>query len=78
MADKERITNPSMGSNELGPETRENRQTGGLSGGTDTQLHMTALDSKKHNYEKEINDNKEMKNKENDEPGFFEVDETDE
>jgi hypothetical protein len=47
MADKERITNPSMGSNELGTETNEERQTGGVSSGTDTQLHLTALGGKK-------------------------------
>lgn len=78
MADKERITNPSMGSNELGAETREDRQTGGLSSGTDTQLELTALGGKKNKQKKKINDNKEINNKENDEPGFFEVDETDE
>ena len=48
MADKERISNPSSGSNELGSETKENRITGGLSAGTDTQLHLTALGGKKH------------------------------
>ena len=48
MADKERISNPSSGSNELGDETKENRITGGLSAGSDTQLHMTALGGKKH------------------------------
>ncbi len=48
MADKERISNPSSGSNELGEETKEKRATGGLSAGTDTQLHLTALGGKKH------------------------------
>jgi hypothetical protein len=48
MADKERITNPSMGSNELGTETNEDRQTGGLSSGTDTQLYLTAKGGKRH------------------------------
>lgn len=47
MADKERISRPSSGSNELGSETKENRITGGLSAGTDTQLHLTALAGKK-------------------------------
>jgi hypothetical protein len=48
MADKERISRPSSGSNELGDETKEDRITGGLSAGTDTQLHLTALGGKKH------------------------------
>ena len=48
MADKERISHPSSGSNELGDETKEDRITGGLSAGTDTQLHLTALGGKKH------------------------------
>ena len=48
MADKERISRPSSGSNELGSETKENRITGGLSAGTDTQLHLAALGGKKH------------------------------
>jgi hypothetical protein len=77
MADKERITDPSMGSNELGTETNEDRATGGLSAGTDTQLHLTALGHKKHPRKKEINDQKE-KNEENADQDFFEVNETDE
>lgn len=52
MADKERISHPSSGSNELGDETKENRITGGLSAGTDTQLHLTALGGKKHKKHK--------------------------
>lgn len=47
MDEKERITNPSMGSNELGTETIEELPTG-VSSGTDTQLHLTALGGKKH------------------------------
>ncbi|MDP4284984.1 MAG: hypothetical protein Q8891_11200 [Bacteroidota bacterium] len=47
MAEKERITNPSMGSNELGTETNEEVPTG-VSTGTDTQLHITALGGNKH------------------------------
>ena len=42
MAEKERITNPSMGSNELGSETPEKRGSG-VSAGTDTQTQMAAL-----------------------------------
>ena len=78
MADKERITNPSMGSNQLGTETNEDRQTGGLSSGTDTQLYLTAKGGKRHSKKNEIKDNKTGKNTENFEPDFFKVDETDE
>ena len=53
MADKERITRPTNGSNELGSETREDRITGGLSAGSDTQLKLTALGGKKHKEGKE-------------------------
>lgn len=52
MPDTERITNPSMGSNELGTETNEPRQTGGLSAGTDTQLNLTAAGNKKNKKRK--------------------------
>ena len=75
MADKERITNPSMGSNELGTETNEERQTGGVSSGTDTQLHLTALGGKKNKKGNKINDNKK---EEKSGPDFLKTDETDE
>lgn len=66
MADKERISQPSSGSNELGSETKEKRITGGLSAGTDTQLHLAALGGKKHKgHKKETEDNlpKDVANK---------------
>ena len=47
MPEKERITNPSMGSNEVGTETREPASTG-VSAGTDTQLQKAALGGKKN------------------------------
>ena len=75
MPDTERITNPSMGSNELGTETNEPRQTGGLSAGTNTQLNLTAAGSKKDKKEKQIEkDKKEIDSQ----AEFFEADETDE
>lgn len=55
MSEKEIITNPSMGSNELGTETDE-EYSSGVSSGTDTQLHLTALGSKKHNKHQKTND----------------------
>ncbi len=63
MAEKERITNPSMGSNELGEETNEEVRTG-VSSGTDTQLELTALGGKKHKTEKTNDDIRKEKNKE--------------
>lgn len=56
MPEKERIVNPSMGSNEVGSETQEEAPTG-VSAGTDTQLQITALGGKKHKHHKgEIDD----------------------
>lgn len=52
MAEKERITNPSMGSNQLGEETTEN-ESAGVSAGTDTQLELTAAGGKKHHKTQE-------------------------
>ncbi|MEO8720628.1 MAG: hypothetical protein ABI297_05440 [Ginsengibacter sp.] len=52
MADKERITNPSMGSNELGTETNDKRQTGVVSAGSNTQLKLAALGGKKDKEKK--------------------------
>jgi hypothetical protein len=55
MAEKERITNPSMGSNELGAETNEEVSTG-ISAGTDTQLKLAALSGRKRKKDKNTND----------------------
>lgn len=63
MAEKERITNPSMGSNKLGEETNE-IESAGVSAGSDTQLMITALGGKKHKRKLDPNDEKEKeKNK---------------
>lgn len=45
MAERERISRPTSGSNEVGEVTEEIRGTGMLAG-TDTQTHIAALDSK--------------------------------
>ena len=75
MPDTERITNPSMGSNELGTETTEPLETGGLTAGTDTQLNLTAAGGKKNKNKKKIDkDKKEIDSQ----AEFFEVEETDE
>ena len=63
MAEKEKITNPSMGSNKLGEATDE-IESSGVSAGTDTQLMITALGGKKHGHKNESKDDKEKeKNK---------------
>lgn len=64
MTEKEIITNPSMGSNELGTETIEERSSG-VSAGTDTQLNLTALGGKKqYSKAKTDDDIRKEKNKE--------------
>ncbi len=63
MAEKEKITNPSMGSNELGEETNE-IESAGVSAGSDAQLMITALGGKKHKRKLAPDDEKEKeKNK---------------
>jgi len=77
MAEKEIITNPSMGSNKLGTETNEERSLG-VSAGSDTQLELTALGGRKHKKEKnKKNDENTERNVSND-PKFLEADQTDE
>jgi hypothetical protein len=58
MAEKEKITNPSMGSNELGEET-DVIESAGVSAGPDTQLMITALGGKKHRRNLDPDDEKE-------------------
>ena len=50
MQDEERITDPSMGSNNLGREIQEDLP--GVYAGSDTQLQITALGGKKHKHKK--------------------------
>ena len=57
MQEEERITNPSMGSNELGSEMHEDLP--GIYAGSDTQLEITALGGKKHKHKKGVNANTE-------------------
>ena len=52
MAEKDRITNPSMGSNELGEETTERRGSG-ISAGTDTLTQMAAISAQRKKEEDE-------------------------
>ncbi len=76
MADAEKITQPSVGSNELGAETNDAHLTSGVSAGTDTQLHLAAKGSKKH--KKNINDDEKVVKNQHGEEGFLKTGETDE
>ena len=77
MAEKDRITNPSMGSNELGSETTEQRSRG-VSPGTDTQQQLAAESNKKHKADKDINDDEKVVKNTNGGSEFLDGDETDE
>jgi hypothetical protein len=77
MNETERITDPSMGSNDLGTETPEELPTG-ISAGTDTQLFLTAAGGKKHKKNKENDDTKTKEKTGGDETKFLKADETDE
>ena len=59
--EEEEITNPSMGSNDLGTEIDE--EYSGVSAGSDTQLMLTALAGKKHSATHETNDDDKEKEK---------------
>ena len=50
MAEKERITNPSMGSNEVGEETTARRGSG-VSAGSDTLTQMAAISAQRKKEE---------------------------
>jgi hypothetical protein len=89
MAEKENITNPSMGSNELGEEIRD--EVKGMPAGTDTQTKLAALSTDNSDSEKERrNTIRDQANDldlehdfvdddlEDDESEFLEADETDE
>ena len=78
MEDKEYITQPSLGSNELGTETSDTHPESGVSAGTDTQLHLTASGGKKHKKNKNINDDEKVVKNKNGEKKFLRSDETDE
>jgi hypothetical protein len=75
MADNERTTQPSQGSNDVGPETNDTRRAG-ISAGTDTQLHLAAKSGNKHR--KNVNDDEEVVKNKDGEEEFLTSDETDE
>lgn len=78
MADREQITQPSLGSNELGTETNDTHLKSGVSAGTDTQLHLAAHSGAKHKKNKGINDDEKVVKNPDGENKFLESDETDE
>jgi hypothetical protein len=76
--DHKEITNPSMGSNDLGRETSETNLTASLLAGSNTQLHIAAAGHKKRKEKKNLNDDeKVIKNQDNKEK-FLQSNETDE
>jgi hypothetical protein len=89
MAEKERITSPSMGSNELGKDTVE-VEGSGIPAGTDTQVHIAALASEKlkknkadkpkknKNIIKDVNDDERVVKNADGSSEFLEAGETDE
>lgn len=77
MEEKVRITNPSMGSNDLGTERSE--EVGmHVSAGTNTQLHLAALSGNKAKKNKNINDDEKVVKNTNGKSEFLEASETDE
>lgn len=57
MADTKRISQPTQGSEDVGLETNDQRNTGAASAGTDTQLHIAAKSGRKN---KGINDDEKV------------------
>ncbi|MDQ6845548.1 MAG: hypothetical protein M3Z92_14570 [Bacteroidota bacterium] len=77
MADKEKISQPSQGSNELGADTNDTHLGSHISAGSNTQLHIAAKGKKKNKNKNKVNDD-ELTVKNNDSEGFLKADETDE
>jgi hypothetical protein len=75
MADREQITQPSLGSNELGTETNDTHLESGISAGTDTQLHLAAKSGNKH---RKINNEADDLQKEKNKEEFLKLNDTDE
>ncbi len=78
MADTERITQPSLGSNELGTKTNDTHVSTRTPAGSDTQLHKATKSEKKNNDNiSDINDDEKVV-KNNQDEGFLNSNETDE
>ncbi len=76
MADREQISQPSLGSNELGTETNDTHLTSGVSAGSNTQLHLAAHSGKKH--KNNVNDDEKVVKNHNGENDFLQSKDTDE
>jgi hypothetical protein len=76
MADREQISQPSLGSNELGTETNDTHLTSGVSAGSNTQLHIAAHRGKKH--KNNVNDDEKVAKNHNGENNFLQSKDTDE
>ena len=77
MENKE-ITQPSMGSNGLGSESSDTNFIADILARTDTQLHIAAKGSKRHNKNKNINDDGKVVKTSDCKEEFLELDDTDE
>lgn len=77
MGNKE-ITQPSMGSNELGTESSDTNLTANILAGTDTQLHIAAKGGKRHKKNKNIIDDGKVNATTESRDEFLELGETDE
>ncbi|MEO8567694.1 MAG: hypothetical protein ABI419_01115 [Ginsengibacter sp.] len=77
MANTKKISQPSQGSEDLGTETRDKRNTGTPSAGTDTQLHLAAKSGHK-NKNKSTNDDEKVVRNSKGQGKFLKPDETDE
>lgn len=77
MPNKE-ITDPSMGSNDLGKESLEENLTADILAGTNTQLRITALGGKKNRKNKKPGDDQQKEKKSNADNTYLEAGETDE
>lgn len=69
MLEKRRITQPTMGSNDLGSETPETKGSG-LPSGTDTQTRLAALSTGKKTG-RHINDDEKVIKKQQSQNGIF-------
>ena len=75
MEDTKRISQPTQGSEDVGMNTSDKRNTGAASAGTDTQLHLAA---KSGNKNKGTNDDEKVVKNGNGQNEFLTSKETDE
>ena len=76
--DHKEISNPSMGSNDLGKESSETNLTASLLAGNNTQLHIAAAGPKKRKEKKNVNDKEKVIKNQDSKEEFLQSSETDE